>query len=263
MIMDVVALREFYASRLGQAAEASVTASLSAMWQQSHGERFLGLGYPVPWLDRFSPDCERTLCMMPASQGALQWPSADHAATALTYDDELPLRDGSIDRILMVHFLEHAENADECIAEAFRILSPGGVLMIVVPNRTGVWARFENTPFGTGKPYTRRQLNRLLRNNQFTPDTWSDALHFAPSSRDFILKFRRGIERFGRRIFPAFAGSICVSASKQLYQGVPVTNRARRRVAVPVFAPQGTSRLGKSKFEKRYGSEKVVHFDKP
>jgi len=247
MIMDVVALREFYSGRLGNATEASVTASLSGMWHQSNGERFLGLGYPVPWLDRFSGDCERTLCMMPASQGALQWPSPNMAATALTYDDELPLRDGSIDRILMVHFLEHAENADECMSEAFRVLSPGGVLMIVVPNRTGVWARFENTPFGTGKPYSRRQLNRLLRSNQFTPDAWSDALHFAPSSRDFMLKFRGSIERFGRRVFPAFAGAICVSASKQLYQGVPVTTRARRRVAVPVFAPQGTSRTNRQR----------------
>ena len=242
MIMDVVALREFYASRLGQAAVASVSASISAMWHQSHGERFVGFGYPIPWLDRFSPDCERTLCLMPAAQGALQWPSAKKPATALTYDDELPLRESSVDRILMIHFLEHAENADECMAEAFRVLSPGGTLMIVVPNRTGVWARFEHTPFGTGKPYSRRQLNRLLKDNQFTPDVWSDALHFAPSSRDFMLKFTNGIERFGRRVFPAFAGAICVSASKQLYQGIPVTARARRRIAAPVLIPQGSSR---------------------
>ena len=242
MIMDVVALREFYASRLGQATEASVTTSLSSLWKQSQGERFLGLGYPTPWLDRFSSDCERTICMMPASQGALQWPSAKNPATTLTYDDELPLRDGAVDRILMAHFLEHAENADECMAEAFRVLSPGGTLMIVVPNRTGVWARFEHTPFGTGKPYSKRQLKLLLKNNQFTPDVWSDALHFAPSSRDFLLKFRTSVERFGRRVFPAFAGVICVAASKQLYQGVPVAARTRRRVAIPTLVPQGSNR---------------------
>lgn len=245
--MDVVALREFYASRLGEATEASVTTSLSAMWKQTQGERLMGLGYPVPWLDRFAPDSERTICLMPASQGALQWPSPEMPSTALTYDDELPIRDSSIDRILMVHFLEHAENANECMAEAFRVLSPGGVLMIVVPNRSGVWARFEQTPFGTGKPYSRRQLNKLLRDNQFTPDVWSDALHFAPSNLDFMLRIRRSFERLWRRIFPAFAGAICVCASKQLYQGIPVTNRARRRVAVPVFAPQGSSRVNRDK----------------
>lgn len=240
--MDVVALREFYANRLGQEVEASITASLSAMWKPSQGERFLGLGYPTPWLDRFSQDCERTICLMPASQGALHWPSVKHPATALTYDDELPLKNGSVDRILMAHFLEHAENADECMSEAFRVLSPGGILMIVVPNRSGVWARFEHTPFGTGKPYSRRQLNRLLKDNQFTPDVWSDALHFAPSAKDFMLKFRTGIERFGRKAFPAFAGAICVVASKQLYQGIPVTAKVKRRVAVPVLVPQGSSR---------------------
>lgn len=241
--MDVVTLREFYASRLGEAAIASVAASMTAMWNQSSGERFLGLGYPVPWLDKFAPECERTLCMMPAAQGALQWPSSKNPSTCLIYDDELPLRDGSVDRVLMMHFLEHAENADECMAEAYRVLSPGGVLMVVVPNRTGVWTRFEHTPFGTGKPYSRRQLNKLLRDNQFTPDVWSDALHFAPSSREFMLRFRTSLERFGRKLVPAVAGAICVCASKQLYQGVPVTARAKRRVSVPVLVPQGTSRV--------------------
>ncbi|MEM7289271.1 MAG: methyltransferase domain-containing protein [Pseudomonadota bacterium] len=240
--MDVVELRDFYSTALGIAAEHSVAMALSAMWQRDSGGRLLGLGYPLPWLDRFASDAEQSLCIMPAGQGAIHWPSTTNSAVTLSYDDELPLSDAAVDQILMCHFLEHAENANACLAEAWRVLSPGGVIVIVAPNRRGVWARFENNPFGTGKPYSRGQLNRLLRESRFTPETWGDALHFAPSKRDFSLKLRASMEQMGRRLWPVFAGAICVVASKQLYQGIPVTARAKRRIAVPVLVPQGTGR---------------------
>ena len=243
MHVDVVELRNFYANRLGKAAENSISMSLSSIWGNSSGEILLGLGYPVPWMDRFATDTERALCLMPAGQGAIRWPSGKSSATALSYDDEFPLRDVSVDRILMVHFLEHAENANECLAECWRVLSPGGNLVIVTPNRRGVWARFETTPFGTGRPYSRGQLSKLLKANQFTPSAWSDALHFAPSSRDFSLRVRPSMERLGRKFWPVFAGAHCVIASKQLYQGVPLTSKARRRLAVPVLVPQGSGRI--------------------
>jgi SAM-dependent methyltransferase len=245
MHVDVVELRDFYASPLGNAAEQSVTMALSSFWGTAGSQYLLGLGYPVPWLDRFSPDCEGTFCLMPAGQGALQWPASKPPATALSYDDEFPLRDSSVDKILMVHFLEHAENANDCISEAWRVLAPGGSLMIVVPNRGGVWARVETTPFATGRPYSKRQLNRLLKDNQFTPEAWEEALHFAPSKKEFSLKFRGSMEKFGKRFLPVFGGAICVMASKRLYQGIPVTARAKRRMAVPVLVPQGSGRINR------------------
>ena len=202
MYPDVVELRDFYASPLGQAAENSIRMALSSIWKPGKGERFAGAGFPVPWMERFSPEMERSILLMPAGQGALQWPSSKQPATALVFDEELPLADSSIDRILMCHFLEHAENAGECLAEAWRVLSPGGTLIVVVPNRRGVWARFEHTPFGTGRPFSKGQLMRSLQDNQFTLEQWSDALHFPPSKRDSVLGFRTGIERIGRRFWP-------------------------------------------------------------
>jgi len=240
--MDVTELREFYATRLGRAAENSVSRALSALWSEINNEHMLGLGFPVPWLERFAVDAERSICLMPAGQGALHWPVNGNSSTLLSHDDEFPFRDSIFDRILMMHFLEHAENANECLDEAWRVLSPGGKLIIVVPNRRGVWARFENTPFGTGKPYSRGQLDKALKEARFTPEIWSDALHFPPSEREFSLRISSGIERFGRRVWPVFGGAICVCATKRLYQGIPVTSRARRRISVPVLVPQGTGR---------------------
>ena len=242
MLSDIVDLRSFYASALGRLAERSVTAGLSPLWTQLPGERLVGLGYALPWLERFGADAERVFAFMPAAQGAVDWPAHGRSATALVFEEELPLFDSSIDRVLMVHALEHAENPREALMEIWRVLAPGGRLVIVAPNRRGVWARFEHTPFGTGRPFSRTQLDALLRETNFTPCAWGDALHFPPSRKRFVRRFHAAIERSGRNLWPIFAGVVIVEAQKRLYQGVPVAVRASRRVFVPVLTPQGATR---------------------
>jgi len=242
MNSDIVDLRAFYTSVLGRLAERSITAALSAVWDNLPNERLVGLGYTLPWLDRFGADAERVFAFMPATQGAVVWPPAGPSATALVFDEELPLVDSSIDRMLLVHSLEHAENPSETLKEIWRVLSPAGRVVIVVPNRRGVWARFEHTPFGTGRPFSRTQLNDLLRETNFTPAAWSEALLFPPSRRRFVMRFHNILERSGRRFWPIFSGVIIVEAQKRLYQGRPVAQRASRRVFVPVLTPQGAGR---------------------
>lgn len=239
---DIVDLRSFYGTLLGRITERSIAMAISSVWATMPNERLVGLGYTLPWLDRFGSDAERVFALMPASQGAVNWPPAGPSATALVFDEELPLMDSSIDRILMVHALEHQENPRESLMELWRVLAPGGRLVIVVPNRRGLWARFEHTPFGTGRPYSRGQLTNLLREANFTPGSWSDALHFAPSQRRFMLRFHALLESAGRRFWPMFAGVLVVEAQKRLYQGVPVAKRVSRRVYMPVLSPQGATR---------------------
>jgi len=239
MHTDIVDLRQFYHSTLGRLAEQSIAMALSSLWARLPEERLVGLGYAVPYLDRFRTDTERTFAFMPAGQGAVNWPVGELSSTALVFDEELPLPDSSIDRVLMVHSLEFAESPRETLKEMYRILAPGGRLVIVVPNRRGVWARMEHTPFGSGRPYSRRQLTALLRETNFTPGAAAEALFFPPSTIRAILGLRRLFERFGRMLWPAFSGVIVVEAQKRLYQGLPVASRASRRVFVPVLAPQG------------------------
>ncbi|MBN9072591.1 MAG: methyltransferase domain-containing protein [Rhizobiales bacterium] len=239
MNSDIVTLRAFYGSMLGRLAERSITMALSAVWAKLSNERLVGLGYPVPWLDRFGTDAERVFAFMPATQGAVMWPVGGPSATALVFDEELPLVDASIDRMLVVHALEHAESPRETLKEIWRVLAPAGRVVIVVPNRRGVWARFEHTPFGTGRPFSRGQLTELLRETNFTPSAWADALFFPPSKRRTMLRMHRLLERMGRRFWPIFSGVIVVEAQKRLYQGLPVAQRASRRVFVPVLTPQG------------------------
>lgn len=239
MLSDIIDLRAFYSTTLGRLAERSIAMALSSVWKAIPNERLVGLGYTLPWLERFGADAERVLAFMPAMQGAVNWPAGGPSATALVFDEELPLYDSSVDRILAVHVLEHAENPRETLMEAWRVLAPGGRLMLVVPNRRGLWTRFEHTPFGTGRPFSRGQLNILLRDTNFTACSWTDALHFPPSRRRWVMRLHGLLERTGRRLWPIFAGVLIVEAQKRLYQGVPVSVRASRRVFAPILTPQG------------------------
>ena len=236
MHADIVDLRAFYNSMLGRLAERSIAMALSAIWAQIPNERLVGLGYALPWLERFGTDAERVFAFMPAAQGAVRWPPEGPSATALVFDEELPLPDSSIDRILMIHSLEHAENPAETLTEMWRVLAPNGRLLIVVPNRRGIWARVEKTPFGYGRPFSRGQLTTLLRDAQFSGAAWSGALFAPPFANRFLLRNGRGWDRAGAMLWPAFAGVLIVEATKLVYQTLPVRSRSRGR-RVPALRP--------------------------
>ena len=240
MHIDIVELRAFYHSPLGKRASRAIGLALSRVWMPIPNERLVGLGYTRRWLDRFEPDTERTVALMLAAQGAVRWPRNGPSRTALVFDEELPLPDSSVDRILMAHALEHAESPRETLMEAWRVLSPNGRLVLVVPNRRGVWARIEHTPFGSGRPFSRGQIVRLLRDANFTMTAETEALFFPPSKRFLALRLTARLETWGLRLWPLFGGVLVIEAPKRLYQGLPVAERQSRRVFVPVLAPQGT-----------------------
>ena len=134
MNSDIVDLRSFYSSLIGRLAERAIAMALSPIWADLPNERLVGLGYALPWLDRFGGDAERVFAFMPGTQGAVSWPPGGPSATAMVFDEELPLPDSAIDRILLVHLLEHSENPRETLKEAWRVLAPGGRVVMTMIN---------------------------------------------------------------------------------------------------------------------------------
>src|SRR5205814_882108 len=74
MPSDVVDLRDFYRSGLGQVARRMIRRAIQRVWPDLHGMRLLGIGYTTPFLTALSGDTERTVALMPASLGVLRWP---------------------------------------------------------------------------------------------------------------------------------------------------------------------------------------------
>jgi SAM-dependent methyltransferase len=242
MYLDVVDLRAFYAERLGEIAGRLISARLRKHWPALHGERLVGMGYATPYLPALSAGAERVIAFMPAAQGVVNWPPDGPNAAALVADDALPLPDAGVDRVLVVHSLEMSESPRDQLREIWRVLAPGGRILLVVPNRRGIWAWAEKTPFGYGRPFTRGQLTALLRDTLFSPLGWSEALAAPPIRRRPWVRSGAVWEEIGCALWPAFAGVIIVEATKQLYQGVPARARTRLRPAFrPALIPPGAS----------------------
>lgn len=229
MSHDIVDLRSFYAQPLGHVARRLINRAVRSRWPDTRGMALLGLGYATPYLGVFREEVERTFAFMPAAQGVVKWPSAAPSLAALVHETLLPLPDASVDRVLAVHALEMTTDAPEMLSEIWRVLAAGGRLMLVVPNRRGLWARMDTTPFGFGRPYSRTQLVELLREAMFTPVGWDEALWVPPFARTSLLRTAVAWERIGKLLAFPFAGVHIVEATKQVWR--PVTARPARSFA--------------------------------
>ncbi|WP_404380388.1 class I SAM-dependent methyltransferase [Caenispirillum salinarum] len=235
MWMDVVDLRDFYDGSLGQVSRRLLQRRLRAIWPDTRGMRVLGVGFATPFLGPFLDGSERVLAAMPGAQGVMRWPAEGPNRVMLADEAELPLPDRSIDRLVIAHGLEHTEHMRAMMRECWRVLTDGGRMIIVAPNRRGIWARMERTPFGTGRPYSESQITRLLRDTMFTPLEVGAALYMPPVRWRGALAWARPIEDLlGRWRWPdAFAGVLVVEAAKQIY-AAPHHKVAERRRAYAV-----------------------------
>src|SRR5246500_694159 len=246
MSLDVVDLRNFYAQRLGLVARRFVGRGIRARFADTHGMRVLGVGYPTPYLGLFREEAERCLAFMPAAQGVLKWPSARPTLAALVDEFDLPLTDAALDRILLVHALEMADDPASLLREVWRVLAPSGRVIAVIPNRRGVWTRTDNTPFGHGRPYSRSQITQLLRQTWFTPTAWGEALFMPPVAGGWFLRSAMAWERVGAALSLPFAGVHIVEATKQVYRPIPARRESKRLIPSlqPVLVPTSTATRG-------------------
>ena len=247
MHLDVVDLKSFYASPLGIVARRMILRGIRNRWENLGGLALLGLGYAVPYLDDLREGTERAITFMPARQGVVAWPAGQLSSASLVEPTDMPLRDSVVDRILLVHALETSEDPAALMSEIWRILAPGGQIMIIVPNRRGPWARLDTTPFGHGQPFSKRQLTELMRQALFTPTHWGETLYMPPIQRKFILRTALAWERIGASLSLPFSGIYVIEATKQVYRPALAGKAARvRRLLQPMLIPSGGAAAGKA-----------------
>jgi SAM-dependent methyltransferase len=237
MYLDVVDLRDFYASLPGRMVIRHLAPVVQPLLRADAGTRVLGFGFATPYLGEIEK-AERVLAFMPAGQGVINWPAIGGSATALVAEDSFPLPDASIDLALLVHALEMSSQPNALMAEVRRVLTGGGRVIIVVPNRQGAWASSDLSPFGFGRPYSRGQLRSLFAEVGFEAELWATALHMPPTAWRPMLSAASVLDRIGRIVWGAFAGVIVVAAVKRNVQGVGVRVRPRLAPALrPALGP--------------------------
>jgi SAM-dependent methyltransferase len=223
---EVRALAAFYDTPMGLVARRAILRRVRAFWPDVKGCRLLGYGFAPPYLRAF-PEAERAVAALPSDLGIIAWP-AERSAITVCEEDALPFPDVFFDRILIVHGLEGAESLRGLLRQVWRVLAPEGRVVIIAPNRASLWAQVERSPFGHGRPFSRGELHRILRDAMLEPGRWERALYAPPVKSRALVRNGIGWEKVGSRLFPGIGGVHVVEATKSLYAGTPVLAKSPR-----------------------------------
>ncbi|MEO1000320.1 MAG: methyltransferase domain-containing protein [Pseudomonadota bacterium] len=237
MHLDVVDLRSFYyGTRLGRSAQRSLQGVLRGLWPDVRGRTVVGFGFAAPLLRPFLGEAARVLSLMPAPQGVMPWPAGGENLSTLIEETRWPLGAGSADILIVAHGLETCERPNALLEEIWRVLAPEGHVAFIVPNRSGLWARRDGTPFGYGRPYSFGQLEAQLRAHGFVPERHAAALYAPPSHRRFWLRSAPVWERAGRHLdVQRLAGAILVEATKEVWRLADRGSKVGVHTPVEVF----------------------------
>jgi len=230
-------LAQFYASKRGVAAQAMVLRRLHALWPHLEGHDVLGFGYCRPFLFEYEKSAHSIVYGLPDGQGASCHKTRRGNSAVVVPDPYLPFPPAHFDRVLVAHGFEESSDLNTLLAELWRVMKPEGRIVVIAAARAGLWSRSDKTPFGSGRPFSRRQLSLALKQEQFVPVVGSGALYSPPYNAACGPKTSSAMEKFGETVWPGFSGLVLVEAVKRLYAGHDA--KTRKRVWRPAFAGRG------------------------
>lgn len=232
------ALEKFYGTPLGTRAATAVLKSLKdeEMWSCAPDMTIAACGYADPYLPQLADGAVGAM-VRPTVTGEVSPFSlcaAGHNTITANFD-ALPFETESLDRLIYVHALEYMFEAGDVLSEAWRVLKGSGRLLVIVPNRHGVWAKADHTPFGNGMPFSKMQLTAYLNRAGFDVVTQKTTLFFLPTVRQDSLFLSAWLEWLFARLLPAFGGVHVISAEKSTLARIKPQGGA----VAPVTAPVG------------------------
>lgn len=226
MHVSAASLKAFYESKIGQVVRRILQRRLREIWPDVEGLSCVGLGYAAPYMP---VKAQRSVVFMNAETSAHCWPCEQNAANraALIDPAAIPVGAERFDRAIMIHHLEHIQKLKDNLQEAWHILRPHGRLLVIVPNRHGLWARADWSPFGSGMPFSLSQILYYLESCDFKTVQVQEALFLPPRQRGLPLKFAAFLEQSLRYCLPVVAGVHLIEVQKEVHnpQGTraPVT----------------------------------------
>ena len=232
MTADVHGSADFYGTARGAVTARLLRERLALLWPELAGQSVLGIGFAAPYLRPWREQAGRCIALTPAQAGVARWPRGARNLSCTAEEDALPFADLTFDRILLVHGLETAENARRLLREIWRVLKDDGRLLVVAPNRRGLWAYVEATPFGHGQPYSPGQVGRLLAASLFRVERRDTALYLPPTNLRLALRSAKLLDRSLRRYIPGLAGVTITEAVKEAYAAMPLRAVPHRRLVL-------------------------------
>ncbi|MEW6716535.1 MAG: class I SAM-dependent methyltransferase [Chloroflexota bacterium] len=143
--------------------------------------------------------------------------SADHLRLCLADAERLPFASQTFDVVLAVTVLEFIPKLLSALAEMWRVLRPGGQMLVGVLNAWSLWALTrkllrEETPYTSAHFFSLSELLRLLRN--FAPARWRGAAFLPPWARGQRMGWWSALENAGARWWPILGAFLVAGTEK-------------------------------------------------
>ena len=242
MWVDVLKLREWYRTLQGRMVRRILNPDIQELINLQENQSLLGIGYCQPYV----PDATGTQTVVlagPAQMGVTLWPEGTKQRATLVDETALPFAENTFDVVLLAHCLEMTGDPQALLEACWHSLRPDGRLVLMVPNRSGAWARRDDTTFAHGQPYSPGQVTRLLRKTNFTVTQAEYALFIPPLKWRWVYRLYTFFEKAGRRWQAPVGGVLLVQARKDIFGMRAVRPKGRKvpsMVRVPATALRRT-----------------------
>ena len=141
-----------------------------------------------------------------AQEQATQAASGDSRKRNLRFEvcgtiERLPLAASSLDGVLCSSVLEYVDAAEEVLIEFFRVLKPGGLLLVSVPNSQSIVRRAQVAAFHLGRRTGRKWLSFVeYSRNEYSVTEFGALLQRCGFGVDKVLVFGSPMPRWMQRL---------------------------------------------------------------
>ncbi|MAV82011.1 MAG: hypothetical protein CMI90_00930 [Pelagibacteraceae bacterium] len=236
MEITTSSINNFYNSNIGEIVCKETIKKLSEALIDQNLSKVCGLGYTSPYTKFFQELNHQSDIheMVPDFLGGIIKFNSELKQEVVD-EYALPVEPDTFDVIFLSHILELVENPEKIIEEAQRVLKPNGVLVSIVPRRSGLWTRYDNNPFGFGRSFSKKQISYLL-----DPYFYSERSYyylFTPPWKHFInYKSSPFLEKIGPLTVP-FLGGLKMEISKKIIYAKNLENKKKKQNIQRNFAP--------------------------
>ncbi|MFZ5642666.1 MAG: class I SAM-dependent methyltransferase [Bacillota bacterium] len=134
----------------------------------------------------------------------------------------LPFPANSFATVICLFAIEFTNHPNEVMKEIYRVLCPGGHLIMTTLNRHSLWAvlrrirgQIQPTVYNNAQFLSCRELKRLLSENGFSNLVWQNAVYYPPVNISNILFLYKVFESLGKTVLPGTSAFLAVRANKQ------------------------------------------------
>lgn len=212
----VPAFEKFYKTARGQILDEEIARSLAVNWQAEDVKtcHFLTVGFPVPSILSGLEEAKSLSVFLPRLIGPKKVSWKKKNVSVVGDPLHISFFPGSFDAAFVFHGLEFMEDPRSFLEDLWKILSPNGKLMIMVPNRMGGW-KGSGVPGQTNiKSFVYKDIQNLLQETGFAPKAFYGICYGLPAGYFRKMLFSKILRVLSGGSLAGFPGFLIFEAEK-------------------------------------------------